>query len=44
MNSDQGAPMPELDLAEIRSRIDRIDTQITDLFLQRMEAAAELFG
>lgn len=34
--------MPELDLAEIRSRIDRIDTQITDLFLQRMEAAADV--
>ena len=30
------------DLAKIRQRIDQIDTQITDLFLERMEAAADV--
>ncbi len=30
------------DLADIRTRIDQIDTQITDLFLERMEAAADV--
>ncbi|MBR1827891.1 MAG: chorismate mutase, partial [Atopobiaceae bacterium] len=30
------------ELADIRQRIDQIDTQITDLFLERMEAAADV--